>query len=307
MTLVKTIIKSIFPGAISERIISSAKKYKRKKRDGKRFSYGRGKPFVRNIDILGVSFKIVLDTTRNCYVDERIAEHGYWETELSRELIKYLQKGSVFLDVGANIGYHSLFAASFLKGSGKVYSFEPISYLCKQLQDSIALNIIENIEVCNFGVAENDGEAVIHMRAENIGASTLLTFPKIEKFDIKDTEKVAIKKLDSFLGEDAKVDVIKIDVEGYELEALRGAASILRNNHPVIFMEFSPVVYVQDYASKPLELIGFLKGFGYSFFSLDEKPLDIEAWLKEGDNLHKQVDLICRFCNLGEFRNEVQF
>ena len=294
MSLVKTIIKSIFPGAISEKIIFLAKTYKRKRRDGRRFSYGRGKPFVRNIDILGVSFKIVLDTTRNCYVDERIAEQGCWETELSRAIIKYLQNESVFLDVGANIGYHSLFAASLLKGSGRIYSFEPISYLCKQLQESIALNNFTNIEVCNFGVAESDGEAVIHMRAENIGASTLLTFPKIEKFDIKDTENVVIKKLDSFLGGGAKVDVIKIDVEGYELEALRGAASILKNSHPVIFMEFSPVVYVQDHANKPLELVGFLRGFGYSFYSLDEKPLDIGAWLKEGDNLHKQIDLICR-------------
>lgn len=294
MSLVKTIITKLLPCAVSERVILSAREYKKKKREKKRFSYGEGKPFVRNINILGVSFKIVLDTTKNCYVDESIAEHGYWEKGLSQVLLKYVKKNGVFLDIGANIGYHSLFVASFLNGGGRAYSFEPISYLCKQLQESIALNNFTNIEVCNFGLAENEGEAVIHMRAENIGGSTLLSFPKIEKFDVKETEKVSLKRLDTFLGENIKVDVIKIDVEGYELEALRGAVNILKNNHPVIFMEFSPAIYVQDYVNKPLELIGFLKGFGYSFFTLGEEYLDIERWLEEGNNRNTQIDLICR-------------
>lgn len=294
MPLVKTIIENIFPKAISGKIISSVRKYKKEKRERKRLSYGGGKPFVRNINTLGVSFKIVLDTTKNCYVDESIAEHGYWEMGLSRGFLEHIKKGGVFLDIGANIGYHSLFVASLLKESGRVYSFEPISHLCSQLQASIALNNFTNIEVCNFGLAESEGEATIHMRDENIGGSTLLSFPKIEKFDVKETEKVSLKKLDSFLGEHAKVDVIKIDVEGYELEALRGAVNILKSNHPVIFMEFSPVIYFQDYANKPLDLVDFLRGLGYSFFSLDEEPLDIEEWLKKGNNMHTQIDILCR-------------
>lgn len=294
MSLIKTAIEKFLPNFLSEKIISSVKSYKKKRKYEKRFSYGKGKPFVYNVNVLGVSFKIVLDPFKNCYVDESIAENGYWEKELGLQLIKHVHENTIFLDIGANIGYHSLFVASILNGTGKVYSFEPISYLCKQIEESVDLNNFKNIEVCNFGLAEHEGEAEIYLRDENIGGSTLLDLSKRDDFKVKESEKVYLKSLDSFLGVTNKVDVIKIDVEGYEYEAFKGAYNILKNNHPIIFMEFSPSLYTKDRAEKPQEIVSFLKNIGYSFSTLDEKVLDLEKWLKESNNKDRQIDIMCK-------------
>ena len=282
----------MLPPALSKKIISLGRTYKRRLRDKARSSQGKDKPFVREIDTLGVSFKIVLDPLQNAGVDEHISRDGFWEQDLGKQLLRHITKDGVFLDIGANIGYHSLFVASILKGTGKVYAFEPIERLCKQLHESVTINNFSNIEICNFGISKKEGSETIYLRDENIGGSTLLS--KLDDFKLKETQTVRLRGLDSFLGENAKVDVIKIDIEGYEYEALKSAAALLAHNHPVIFMEFSPRFYAQDYARKAYDLASFLKSFGYSFFTLDETPLDIFAWLNEGNNAHAQIDLMCR-------------
>lgn len=287
---VRKIVEAVLPHFLSKQVIAFGESYKRVRRDKRRYSYGKGKPFIKDIHVEGVSFKIMLDPVRNSGVDDDIAKNGYWEKELSAQIKKNLPEGGVFLDIGANIGYHSLFAAASLQGSGKVYSFEPLPHLCTQLKESISVNGFTNIEVCNFGLAESKGEHVIYIRDENTGGSSLLDLQGIR---VKGTQKITVKELDSFFG-DQKVDAIKIDVEGYEYEALKGGREVLEKNHPLIFMEFSPVFYVQDHVQKPYDLIHFLMDLGYSFSSLAGQPLDLNNWLKEGDNLNSQIDIICR-------------
>lgn len=290
----RRIVEKLLPTSLASKVILAGSRYKKNKREKIRFSYGYGKSFVKKIDVLGVSFNIVLDPVKNAGVDEEIAKRGFWEKELGSQFIKNIQEGATFLDIGANIGYHSLFVASLLRGTGKVYSFEPLPHICKQLQKSIELNNFKNIEICNFGLAEKDGESTLHVRDENTGGSSILDLPEMKKFRVKETEQVILKKLDTFLGVITKVDVIKIDVEGYEYEALKGAEGVLRNSHPIIFMEFSPVFYIQESGEKPEKLINFLKDIGYSFFSLDGESLSLKSWIKEGDNIHSQIDIMCK-------------
>lgn len=290
----RRIVEKVLPTSLASKVILAGSRYKKNKREKTRFSYGQGKSFIKKISSLGVNFSIVLDPVKNAGVDEEIAKHGFWEKELGSQFIKNIQEGSTFLDIGANIGYHSLFVAALLKGTGKVYSFEPLSHLCKQLHESIELNNFQNIEICNFGLAEKDGEHILHIRDENTGGSSLLDLPEMEKFKVKETEKVILKNLDAFLGGASKVDVIKIDVEGYEYEALKGAEGVLKNSHPVIFMEFSPVFYIQENSEKPQKLISFLKDLGYSFFRLEGESISLESWIQEDDNIHSQIDIMCR-------------
>lgn len=291
---IRKIVKAGLPKFLSKKIVSLGESYKRTKREKRRFAYGGGNPFVKDISVEGVSFKIILDPVKNSGVDEDITKNGFWEKELSVQFKKYINDDSIFLDIGANIGYHSLFVAAIIKGPGKVYSFEPLPHLCKQLQDSVRLNGFSNIEICNFGLAEKEGEHTINIRDENTGGSSLLDLHNLEKFKVKDTEKITLKRLDSFLRSDTKVDVVKIDVEGYEFEVLKGGINVLTKDHPVIFMEFSPVFYVQDYVQKPQDLVSFLKNLSYSFFCLDGQSLNLDIWLKEEENLNSQIDIICK-------------
>lgn len=293
----RKIVEKTLPSFLSKKIIVFGESYKKKRREEKRLSINNGKPFIKAINVFDVSFNILLDPVRNSGVDESIAREGFWEKELSHQFLKYIHKDSVFLDIGANIGYHSLFVASLLKGSGQVYSFEPIPRLCKQLNESVESNKFTNIKVNNFGLAEKDGEHIIHFRDENMGGSSLLSLPNIKEYKVSGTELIKLKKLDSLFEENFKVDVIKIDVEGYEYEALSGASHILENNHPVIFMEFSPVFYNQESKEKTNNLISFLKDLGYSFFTMNDASIDLNNWVKEGNNANSQIDIICKVVN----------
>jgi FkbM family methyltransferase len=290
----RKIVEVSLPTFLSKRIVKVASAYKKNKRDKKRFAYGNGKPFTQKIDLLGTSFNIVLDPTKNAGVDEIIAQDGFWEKDLSLQFTKHIKEGDIFFDIGANIGYHSLFVSALLKNTGKVYAFEPLSYLCEQLHKSVEVNGFSNVEICNFGLAEKDDTQILHVREENTGGSSLFSFPEMDKFKVKETEKVILKKLDNFFDHTVKVDLIKIDVEGYEFEALKGAENILKQNLPIIFMEFSPVFYIQDYPDKSEKLMTFLKQLGYSFYRLNGQNFNFESWINEGDNIHSQIDIICK-------------
>jgi len=291
---IREIIESMLPAFLSKRVVFLGKLFKKAARKSRRFLYGMGKPFIKSIEVFGVSFKVVLDPFKNAGIDEDIARDGFWEKDLSEQFMRRIKKGDIFLDIGANIGYYSLFAASFLDGTGKVYSFEPLPELCEQMHRSIEENNFSNIEVFNLGLSDKEGEREIYIRDENIGGSSLSQLSNLTSVKIFGAKKIKVKKLDLLLNNNLGVDIIKIDVEGHEYEALKGAASVLKKNHPLIFMEFSPVFYVRDYAEKPYELILFLRNLGYSFFTLDGKDLDLETWLYDGDNINSQINIICK-------------
>ncbi|MCX6757180.1 MAG: FkbM family methyltransferase [Candidatus Nomurabacteria bacterium] len=291
----RTAVETLLPVFLSKKIVKFGQAYKKSERNKKRIKmYGGNKPFEYHVNTQGVSFDIMLDPVNNCLVDESIEKFGFWEKELGSIFKKYLHKGDIFLDIGANIGYHSLFVASILNGTGKVYSFEPIRRLANQLNESVILNKFQNIEVCNFGLAEYDEDSrVIYIRDENIGGSSLLRYKDLELVKVKEVEKISVKKLDSFLL-NTEVDMIKIDVEGFEYEVLKGAIDILKKYHPIIIMEFSPIFYNQESKQKSYNIISFLENLGYHFHLLNEQPIDLRIWLKELDNINSQIDILCK-------------
>lgn len=290
-------VEKYIPHFFATKIIHAGKAYKRSRRHTLRVKrYGGDKPFPFSVNTLGVSFKIIIDPVHNCVVDAEIEQSGFWENGVCKAIMKYLPNNGVFLDIGTNIGYHSLLVASYLQGKGEVYSFEPLPRLFKQFTDSIALNGFTNIIPNNVGLAEKDGEHTIFLREENIAGSSLFNFTdKIDNFIAAEQEVIQLKKLDTFLPHLTHVDVIKIDVEGYEYEALQGAKELLTKSHPIIFMEFSPLFYFQDYEEKTEDLLVFLETLGYHFFTLDEQPLDLRSWMKLGNNKNFQCDVLCKY------------
>lgn len=291
----RTLVEKTLPKSLSKKIVAFGQAYKRTIRNKERIKkYGGDKPFTYHVNTEGVSFDIVLDPVHNCVVDAEIKEYGCWEKEMGNVFKKYIQKGDTVLDIGANIGYHSLYCAALLNNTGKVYSFEPIPRLAKQLESSVKINNFSNIQICNFGLAESDQDKkVLYLRDENIGGSSLFRYENIELVKVMGTTEVALKKLDNFLPHE-KVSLIKIDVEGYEYEALRGAHELLSKCHPYILMEYSPIFYTQENDHKALDLVVYLEEIGYSFFSLQDEGLDIRAWLKEGNNVNSQIDILCK-------------
>jgi FkbM family methyltransferase len=150
------------------------------------------------------------------------------------DIKNFLKEDSVVLDVGANIGVFSVYCANVCK-NGRVYSFEPVSFVFGILSKNT-----KNYKNCfcfKLGVGSENEEKIIKIRSWNPGYSTIdieNIERKAESFDVE--EKIKIVKLDDWIKESdiSKIDFIKIDVEGYELEVLKGAIETIKKFKPVL-------------------------------------------------------------------------
>jgi FkbM family methyltransferase len=146
----------------------------------------------------------------------------------------FLKEDSVVLDIGANIGVFSVYCANVCK-NGRVYSLEPVPFVFEILSKNT-----KNYKNCfcfKLGVGSKNEEKIIKIRSWNPGYSTIDTENierKAESFDIE--EKIKIVKLDDWIKENdiSKIDFIKIDVEGYELEVLKGAIETIKKFKPAL-------------------------------------------------------------------------
>lgn len=171
-------------------------------------------------------------------LESGIYYHGTYERGFLDFLKKNLKNGDVFFDVGANIGLVSLFAGKLVGENGKVFSFEPHPEVYNDLQENIRINSFKNILSFNIGLGNENKKMTLFSNLNvNRGASSL-----IQPSDPSGEFKVVVKKLDDFLEENLikRVDFVKIDVEGFELEVLKGMSHLLNTeNPPVLIVEFS--------------------------------------------------------------------
>ena len=179
---------------------------------------------------------------RNDHVGDKIARHGLYEKENLYLLLKLLAQlpEPVVLDIGANIGNHTL---AFATRARSVHAFEPIPYLFDMLSGNVARNGLTHVQVHNVALSDHEGSATINMvNAGNYGASS---------FDRRadGTTPVEVKMVtgDAFVERNriARVDFIKIDVEAHEVFVLRGLMQTLRRDLPFITMEWNDPLTVE--------------------------------------------------------------
>lgn len=190
-------------------------------------------------------------------------EHGYWlgSYELRKRLAfeRIIQPGAIVYDIGANVGYFSLLAALLAGPEGKVFAFEPLPRNLDYLQKHIKINKIYNIQIIKAAVSNQKGEAFF-----DLGPSAAMGHLS-ESGEIK----VRMVCLDQMLeaGELQPPDYMKVDVEGAEYDALRGAQNLLKTYRPVLFLD----THNRNAHHLTIKL---LEELGYRFEILDEKPLD---------------------------------
>lgn len=243
---------------------------------------------VKRVTCLGHSFLIVLDP-ENGFVDTEIYTSGVYEPDILAVIKKHLPRNGIFVDIGSNIGQHALFAASVVGPSGSVVAFEPIPRLVSQLTESINLNNFQSIISLNpIACSDTESEVTIRLRPGNIGGSGLHhTDPSYSKVLIKTS------RADTYITNLPKVDLMKIDTEGHEVETLRGLEQTLAQHKPKIIVEFSPSLRENqnDYIKNFFTL---LQKYSYSFYDLEEGEMLIQephAWA-----LHftkAQTNLLC--------------
>lgn len=238
----------------------------------------------------GIAFPIKIDPV-NGFIDEFIYLHGVYEDFILSLILNYLPKDGVFLDIGTNIGQHALFAAKYLNGQGHVYAFEPVPHLFKQFTDSLKIGEFKNITAYDFALGNVESEGKIYTNKENAGKSSLVNAEQPDQ-----VLSVGIKKLDDVISTDTKVDMIKIDVEGYEYEVLSGGKDLIFNSKPVIILEFSPSFYKFKNSDISAKLLDFLLPL-YNIIDIDDgnnavknKDEFLEDFI---DRNRKQTNLLC--------------
>lgn len=175
--------------------------------------------------------------------------------ELEIELLRMLcPAGGTILDIGANIGSHTVPLAQHVGPSGTVYAFEPQRVVFQLLCANVALNNLTNVDCRWAAVAEEPGTVLIpdidYTREGNYGAI------EITKFGVG--RPVPQIVLDDFISL-GRVDLIKIDVEGMEERVLRGGRAFFRRFRPLLYVE-------NDRVEKSKSLIRCLWELNYRLF-----------------------------------------
>ena len=154
---------------------------------------------------------------------------------------RFLTNEMVALDIGANLGEYSLFMAKRLS-AGKVIAFEPMEKMVSILNENIKLNKLSNIQVCHFGLSNQNGVAQVH-EVDDVheGLGTFFLGDRKSKV----ATQVALKKLDDEVNsfQVNRIDFIKIDIEGSELYALKGGKETILKFKPHILIEINEPTY----------------------------------------------------------------
>jgi FkbM family methyltransferase len=173
----------------------------------------------------------ILYNTYDQYVGKSVEVYGDYQLEETKFFDKYVQEGDFVLEVGANIGTHTVWFSKKVGDSGFVLAFEPQRLIFQTLCGNIALNSLKNVDCKQLGVG---------LRREIVKVPFL--DPEVENnfggLSIKDQEEgedVAIINIDGMRLD--RLDFLKIDVEGMEPEVLMGGLNTINKFKPIIYME----------------------------------------------------------------------
>ena len=191
-----------------------------------------------------------------------------------------VKEGDVVFDIGANIGSHTLPLAKLVGITGKVFSFEPTLFAYQKQLRNLALNehLAERViakQLMLVGDGELDLPDHVHSswplkKTHNLHAGHLGA--------LKSTLGSSAVSLDYFVDTEmiTKVDFIKLDVDGYELDVLGGATKCLMRFHPRVLLELAPYVFY-DGATTFDDLLNYFFNLGYRFYSIRSlRPLGLD-------------------------------
>jgi len=168
-------------------------------------------------------------------VGQHILETGMHEAHVTNVMKRVLRPGMVFVDIGANIGFFTLLARSIVGSKGRVYAFEPNPRNVALLDLSLRANSFQDVELFPFALADSARLFVYDAQGSN---GVITSFDGNLRISAA-SSLIRSVCMDRVLPLD-RCDVLKIDVEGAEGLALKGALGTIRSHHPRIFSEFSP-------------------------------------------------------------------
>ena len=199
------------------------------------------------------------------------------EIRLLGRVLSYCDDNRHVVDIGANIGSFALALSKLVGEGGKVHAFEPQRIIFNMLAGSVALNSMMNVYCYNMAVGNREDRIEIPQfdyRGPQMSYGSIEFGPdqrqpldQKRKHDAEKQEFVPLTTLDRF--EFARLDMLKVDAEGMEMEILDGADQTIRRCRPIVFIEFIKV----DREALKERLIGY----GYEVWVASENYLAIPA------------------------------
>jgi len=182
-----------------------------------------------------------------------------WEEAETNAIESALRPGSVFYDVGSNIGYHSLIASRIVGPTGRVVAFEPMRCNIERLRRNLALNDAHNVTVVECGLSDSVTTAVAAMPRSEFGMASLRSLDGASF-----TQEIALETGDGIAArlQLPGPDVVKIDVEGAEYKALIGMRGLLRTASAIV-IEVSPP-YLEELGGSEAALREYLRDCGFT-------------------------------------------
>ena len=228
-----------------------------------------------DVKILGLNFKIKSGPQDDHFLDLEFDRMSSWENRTLRIWSDLSKTAQVCIDVGAYFGVYTI--VSFLSGAKEVYAIEPNPNVFKNLLSNLEINGLQREVTClNFAVGEeNCDSSLLAMpnRPLSSGAhidlgsrENIVYDSNFRRYKSVSIGNVQVKPLDCMLEiTKSRIDLIKIDVEGYELLVLNGAERILREHQPVLIIEIVSAEQKKIVDNK-------LHSFGYSVGELISDP-----------------------------------
>jgi FkbM family methyltransferase len=216
-----------------------------------------------------------LELSLGGHMGSQIFWYGSYSRHILRVMDALLEPGMVVVDVGANLGEITLVAARRVGASGRVLAFEPVDEIADRLDRNVAMNDLFQVTVCRVGLSDHVGTADLytsrrpfHDRTHHEGLSSLYADEERDS----PVQTIALTTLDAVRAEQAleRLDLLKIDVEGAELEVLRGARETIAATQPWIIVEVNRGTS-RNANVRPEDILGLLAEQGYRFYRIDRR------------------------------------
>jgi len=222
-----------------------------------------------------IDFKIDTKLTIKLYKDSKLSKLIYQNFEEDEKIFikHFIRPQDIILDIGANIGLHTLYAANRLAGQGLVYAFEPTPQTYLRLEENIQHNNLQSVVKINpIGLSDQTGSLMLNITRDGYDAWN--SFVQLKHVPIDDQVKVNVMSADDFIAQEQidlnKISLIKIDVEGWEINVLDGMESLLKNIdfRGCLLIEFTEEnMFRAGYSCR--DLYRYMEELGYRWYKFD--------------------------------------